>query len=93
MKTVLVAGLLAASALTGVTAALSQSTTAAPAATQPAPAEPAAKAGPTFGSFGFDEQGMDRTVAPGDDFYAYANGGWAKATPIPARSASASKAG
>ncbi len=84
MKTVLVAGLLAASALTGVTAALSQSTTAAPAAAQPATAEPAAKAGPTFGSFGFDEQGMDRTVAPGDDFYAYANGGWAKATPIPA---------
>ncbi len=84
MKTVLVAGLLAASALTGVTAALSQSTTAAPVAVQPVPAEPAAKAGPTFGSFGFDEQGMDRTVAPGDDFYAYANGGWAKATPIPA---------
>ncbi len=84
MKTVLVAGLLAASAITGVTAALSQSTTAAPVAVQPVPAEPAAKAGPTFGSFGFDEQGMDRTVAPGDDFYAYANGGWAKATPIPA---------
>ncbi len=84
MKTVLVAGLLAASALTGVTAALSQSTTAAPVAAQPATAEPAAKAGPTFGAFGFDEQGMDRTVAPGDDFYAYANGGWAKATPIPA---------
>ncbi len=84
MKTVLVAGLLAASALTGVTAALSQSTTAAPVAAQPATAESDAKAGPTFGSFGFDEQGMDRTVAPGDDFYAYANGGWAKATPIPA---------
>ncbi len=84
MKTVLVAGLLAASAITGVTAALSQSTTAAPAAVQPATAEAAAKAGPTFGTFGFDEQGMDRTVAPGDDFYAYANGGWAKATPIPA---------
>ena len=42
MKTVLVAGLLAASALTGVTAALSQGTTAAPAAAEPAPAEPAA---------------------------------------------------
>jgi len=27
---------------------------------------------------------MDRSVAPGDDFNAYANGGWAKATPIPA---------
>jgi predicted metalloendopeptidase len=27
---------------------------------------------------------MDRSVAPGDDFFAYANGGWMKATPIPA---------
>ena len=26
---------------------------------------------------------MDTTVAPGDDFYAYTNGGWLKATPIP----------
>ncbi len=27
---------------------------------------------------------MDKSVAPGDDFNAYANGGWIKATPIPA---------
>jgi len=27
---------------------------------------------------------MDKSVAPGDDFYAYANGGWIKSTPIPA---------
>jgi len=27
---------------------------------------------------------MDRSVAPGDDFFAYANGAWVKATPIPA---------
>jgi predicted metalloendopeptidase len=27
---------------------------------------------------------MDRSVAPGDDFNTYANGGWIKATPIPA---------
>jgi len=33
---------------------------------------------------GIDVQGMDKSVAPGDDFNAYANGGWAKATPIPA---------
>jgi putative endopeptidase len=26
---------------------------------------------------------MDRSVAPGDDFFAYANGGWLKATEIP----------
>jgi len=39
---------------------------------------------PAIGRFGFDESGMDRSVAPGDDFYRYANGGWAKTTPIPA---------
>ena len=33
---------------------------------------------------GIDAAGMDKSVAPGDDFYAYANGGWIKATPIPA---------
>ena len=27
---------------------------------------------------------MDNSVAPGDDFNAYTNGGWIKATPIPA---------
>ena len=32
---------------------------------------------------GLDTAGMDTAVAPGDDFYAYANGGWLKATPIP----------
>ncbi len=39
---------------------------------------------PQIGSFGFDEAGMDRSVAAGNDFYAFANGGWTKATPIPA---------
>lgn len=39
---------------------------------------------PELGSYGFDESGMDRTVAPGQDFYAYANGDWAKNTAIPA---------
>jgi putative endopeptidase len=39
---------------------------------------------PAIGSFGFDPVGMDRTVPPGADFYAYANGSWARATPIPA---------
>ncbi|HEY9233408.1 MAG TPA: M13 family metallopeptidase [Phenylobacterium sp.] len=48
-------------------------------------AEIAAPAGkPKFGTFGFDVAGMDRTVAPGDDFYAFANGGWMRATEIPA---------
>lgn len=49
----------------------------------PAPAtENAAK--PELGTFGFDTAGMDTSVQPGDDFYAYANGTWAKNTPIPA---------
>jgi putative endopeptidase len=39
---------------------------------------------PAIGTYGFDADGMDRSVAPGDDFYAYANGTWAKNTPIPA---------
>ena len=47
-----------------------------------APAAPAKK--PAYGSFGFDEAGMDKSIAPGDDFYGYANGTWAKTTAIPA---------
>jgi putative endopeptidase len=37
-----------------------------------------------IGTFGFDSAGMDRSVKPGDNMYRYANGAWAKATPIPA---------
>ncbi|MBB5706510.1 M13 family metallopeptidase [Sphingopyxis panaciterrulae] len=49
------------------------------------PAAAAAAAGkPAIGAYGFDAKGMDRTVLPGNDFYAYANGAWAKATAIPA---------
>ena len=33
---------------------------------------------------GLDLAGMDTTVKPGDDFYAYANGRWMKTTSIPA---------
>jgi putative endopeptidase len=32
---------------------------------------------------GLDLAGMDRSVAPGDDFFRYANGGWLKTMPIP----------
>src|SRR6185295_17418261 len=46
------------------------------------PAPPAPK--PQYGTFGFDTAGMDSNVAPGDDFYEFANGTWAKNTPIPA---------
>jgi len=58
-----------------------------PIAAQPA-VQPAAAASavdkPAIGDFGFDSAGMDHGVAPGDDFYAFANGGWAKTTAIPA---------
>ncbi len=50
--------------------------------TAPAPATTAAK--PEIGDFGFDLTGMDKSVQPGDDFYSYANGTWAKNTVIPA---------
>lgn len=37
-----------------------------------------------YGSWGFDLAGMDRSVKPGDDFYTYVNGTWARNTRIPA---------
>jgi putative endopeptidase len=46
-------------------------------------AEPTAPK-PEYGSFGFDTSGMDRSVAPGDDFFSYANGTWDRNTAIPA---------
>lgn len=42
-----------------------------------------APARPAIGSFGFDTAGMDRKVRPGDDFNAYANGGWSARTQFP----------
>ncbi|MFL6720752.1 MAG: M13 family metallopeptidase [Sphingomonas sp.] len=51
----------------------------APVAPLAAPAAPR----PQYGDFGVDTAGMDRAVAPGDNFYQYANGNWAKNTPIP----------
>ena len=38
---------------------------------------------PASGAGGVDFAGMDRSVKPGDDFFAYANGAWVKATGIP----------
>jgi len=46
-------------------------------------AQPASAAKPQYGSFGFDTAGMDKSVAPGDDFFDYANGTWIKNTAIP----------
>ncbi|MFC3785238.1 M13 family metallopeptidase [Sphingopyxis italica] len=68
------------------TAALGALALAAVPATAQEQAAPAAQtdAQPEIGTFGFDLSGMDKSVQPGDDFYAYANGTWAKNTEIPA---------
>lgn len=47
------------------------------------PEAPAAPAGPVIGAWGFDVDGMDPAVRPGDDFYAHASGAWDRANPIP----------
>ena len=53
-------------------------------AAPPAEAAPApAAAKPQFGTFGVDTAGMDTSVVPGNNFFDYANGTWAKNTPIP----------
>ena len=57
-------------------------TLSAPALAQEAPVAEV-KAGPELGSFGFDTDGMDKSVAPGDDFYLFANGKWAEKAVIP----------
>lgn len=54
---------------------------------RPVAAAPAVQPGaeaPEIGTFGFDVAGMDRSIAPGADFYGHANGTWAATTPIPA---------
>jgi putative endopeptidase len=47
-----------------------------------------ARTTPVFGTFGLDTAGMDTSIAPGDDFFGYANGTWAQTTEIPADRAS-----
>ncbi|HWU85921.1 MAG TPA: M13 family metallopeptidase [Kofleriaceae bacterium] len=49
-----------------------------PSSTPPAPPAP-----PLSTTAGLDLDGMDRSVSPGSDFFAYANGGWSKRTEIP----------
>ena len=71
------------------TTALAACATQAPAppadVTPPVPAAEAPPAPkPQYGAFGFDETGMDKSVAPGDSFYKFANGAWDARTEIPA---------
>ena len=42
------------------------------------------EATPQYGTWGFDLGAMDKSVRPGDDFFAYANGTWLAHTTIPA---------
>src|SRR5436190_5063606 len=82
----LITVLLAGTVLGGCAATPPSSPLPPPAAvTETAPPEPEPAPAPKaqFGTFGFDNAGMDTSVAPGDDFYLYANGNWAKNTPIP----------
>lgn len=37
-----------------------------------------------YGTFGIDENGRDQSIRPGEDFYGYVNGNWARTTMIPA---------
>ncbi|GAB1596900.1 M13 family metallopeptidase [Lysobacter claricitrinus] len=69
-------------ALVAGLAACNKQPTPQPEAAAPKAAPAATK--PVLGTFGFDTAGMDKSVAPGDDFYLYANGGWMKSTEIPA---------
>ncbi|PSJ39708.1 M13 family metallopeptidase [Allosphingosinicella deserti] len=53
-------------------------------AQQAGPAAVAAKGKPQLGAWGVDLAGMDKSVNPGDSFFGYANGNWARTTEIPA---------
>ena len=50
-----------------------------PAVTPPTPASNK----PEIGTWGFDTKGMNKSVAPGESFFEYANGTWLKTTQIP----------
>ncbi|MBX9859592.1 MAG: M13 family metallopeptidase [Sphingomonas sp.] len=54
----------------------------------PALSKDGAANAPRYGSFGVDLTTKDPATKPGDDFWTFANGGWAKRTEIPADKAS-----
>ena len=63
----------------GFIASLTLCVTSALAATPSAPGQTKA----TYGDFGLDLTGLDKSVKPGDDFYHYADGNWLKTNTIP----------
>ena len=67
----------------GVTPAEVREQTATVATAAEGPVAPATADRPQIGRFGFDEEGMDRSVPAGENFYQFANGTWARNTPIP----------
>ena len=81
----IIALLAATTALAGCAANTVQPALVTPAAVEVAPVAPITPPAPKpeYGTFGFDVAGMDRSVAPGQDFYEFANGSWAKNTTIP----------
>ncbi len=68
--------------LLSIAACANAATSAPPAA--PAPAAVASPPGAPASASGIDLAGIDRSVAPGDDFFHFANGTWLKTTEIPA---------
>src|SRR3954471_14056784 len=75
--------LLACAAACALGAAPAMAATAKTAAAAEPPVAAADLASPKYGTWGFDVSGMDPSVKPGDDFFAYANGKWAAKTEIP----------
>ena len=51
-------------------------------ATLPLSATTGTPATPRYGTWGYDPASMDRTIKPGDDFFDFVNGNWAKHTKI-----------
>lgn len=54
-----------------------------PAFAQEAPVAQTVTPTMNFGEWGYDPAGIDQSVDPGDDFFAYANGKWLAANPLP----------
>ena len=88
IRSILAAGISAAALALSLPATAQADTPAQPPAPAPAPAsadsaKPAATPQMDFGTWGFDPATLDPSVKPGDDFFAYVNGKWVKANPIP----------